>query len=598
MVATLVVHATWVLSSQTAKPPRPLQTARVTGNLHVISGEGGNVALYVTDEGVVLVDDMFDRNHEDILKQVKATTNRPLRYVFNTHQHDDHAGGDAKMLPIAEVIAHKNVRANLTNIKQPYYEDTPGTPIGLPRLTFTDEIALNLGSGEVRALYFGRGHTSGDAVIHFPRERVIHTGDLFLNNRAAPRPGAPPRPPGVPVYVDSAQGGSFIEWSRTLDRTLALDFDTVIPGHGPVATRADLVRFAADLATMRGRLTQLLQKGSTRAEFIKVLEDDYGWRSTGCPPSPPTGGCLQYQQVDALIAELKGGSAQAAPAPPSRQVAITIDDLPRGGDSSADRSLAAVRAMTERLLTPFRDGRIPVTGFVNQGRAVDFDLAGLRQVLDVWLEYGADLGNHSLSHLNINNVPLDRYVADIVAGEPVLKDALAARGRTLRYYRHPFLFTGPTPEIKHGMQAFLDGHGYRVAPVTLDNADYQYAALYTRPEYRDRVRREYVPYMESVVAFFEERSKEVVGREFPQILLIHANQLNADLMPDLLAMFRQRGYTFVSLDQALADDAYKLEDGYTGRNGFSWIHRWSRTKGMKPRGEPEPPDWVKAWSQR
>ena len=311
MVATLVAQATWVLYSQTAKPPGPLRTARVTGNLHVISGEGGNVALYVTDEGVVLVDDMFDRNHDDILKQVKTTTDRPLRYVFNTHQHDDHAGGDTKMLPIAEVIAHKNVRANLTNIKQPYFEDTPGTPIGLPRLTFTDEMALNLGSGEVRALYFGRGHTSGDAVIYFPRERVIHTGDLFLNNRAAPRPGAPPRPPGVPVYVDSAQGGSFIEWSRTLDRTLALDFDTVIPGHGPVATRADLVRFAADLATMRGRLTQLLQTGSTRAQFIKVLEDDYGWRSTGCPPSPPTGGCLQYQQVDALIAELKGGSAQA-----------------------------------------------------------------------------------------------------------------------------------------------------------------------------------------------------------------------------------------------------------------------------------------------
>ena len=123
---------------------------------------------------------------------------------------------------------------------------------------------------------------------------------------------------------------------------------------------------------------------------------------------------------------------------------------------------------------------------------------------------------------------------------------LAARGRTLRFYRHPFLFTGPTPEIKKGMQAFLDAQGYRVAPVTLDNADYQFAALYTRPQYRERVREAYVPYMESIVAFFEQRSIEVVGREFPQILLLHANELNADLMPDLLAMFRRRGYTFVS----------------------------------------------------
>jgi len=103
-----------------------------------------------------------------------------------------------------------------------------------------------------------------------------------------------------------------------------------------------------------------------------------------------------------------------------------------------------------------------------------------------------------------------------------------------------------------------------------------------------------VPYMESVVAFFEARAVEVVGHEFPQIFLIHANQLNADSMPDLLAMFRRRGYAFVSLDEALADSAYALPDGYVGRGGFSWIHRWSRTKGMAPKGEPDPPAWVHA----
>jgi glyoxylase-like metal-dependent hydrolase (beta-lactamase superfamily II)/peptidoglycan/xylan/chitin deacetylase (PgdA/CDA1 family) len=588
------LQSAWVLYSQTAKPPGPLTTVRVTGDLHMVSGEGGNVALYVTGEGVVLVDDMFDRNHEDILKQVRAVTEQPLRYVINTHQHDDHAGGDFKMLRIAEVIAHKNVRANLLNIKQPYYEDTPGTPIGLPRLTFTDEMTLNLGAGEVRAHYFGRGHTSGDAVILFPRERVIHTGDLFLNFPPRPRADGSARPPGASIYVDSAQGGSFLEWSRTLERTLALDFDTVIPGHGPLAKKADLARFAASITAMRDRIAGLVRGGASKAEVLKVLEDDYGWRSTGCPPSPPTGGCLQYQQIDSLLAELRGGAAQTAPSPSpvNRQVAITIDDLPRGGDSR-DRSLVGVLAMTRKLLTPFRDQRVPVIGFVNQGRQADFDLAGLRQLLDVWLDYGADLGNHSHSHLNINRVPLQDYLDDIVKGEPILKQALEARGRPLTFFRHPFLFTGPTAETKLGMQAFLDARGYRVAPVTLDNADYQWASLYTRPEHHARVRQEYVPYMDSVVKFFEERSVEVVGREFPQILLIHANQLNADLMPDLLGMFKRRGYTFVTLDQALADPAYRQEDGYVGRNGFSWIHRWSRTKGMTPRGEPEPPAWVR-----
>ncbi|HVY67204.1 MAG TPA: polysaccharide deacetylase family protein [Gammaproteobacteria bacterium] len=275
-------------------------------------------------------------------------------------------------------------------------------------------------------------------------------------------------------------------------------------------------------------------------------------------------------------------------------VAITIDDLPRGGDTRTERSLAAVREMTQRLLQPLREQRIPITGFVNEGRPVQFGPDGLREILALWLEAGADLGNHSYSHLNINQVPLAQFTADIVRGEPLVRELLAARGRTLRYFRHPFLYTGPTAETKAALQNFLDARGYRVAPVTIDDADYEFASLYMRPEYRDRVRREYVPYMESVVAFFETRAVEVVGREFPQILLIHANQLNADLMPDLLTMFRRRGYAFVSLDEALADPAYSLPDDYAGNNGFSWIHRWSRTKGLPPKGEPEPPDWVRA----
>ena len=279
--------------------------------------------------------------------------------------------------------------------------------------------------------------------------------------------------------------------------------------------------------------------------------------------------------------------AAAAPGA-SREVAITIDDLPRGGDGGP-RNLAGVRVMTQRLLKPFREQRIPVIGFVNEGRHVEFGPQGMRQILDLWLEAGADLGNHSYSHLNINDVPLDRYTDDIVKGEPILRAALEARGKKLKYYRHPYLFTGPTPEIKRGIQQFLDRRGYLVAPVTLDNSDYEFAALYTRPEYKDRVKREYVPYMESIVSFFERRSVEVVGREIPQIMLIHASQLNADLMPELLAMFRRRGYVFVSLDQALADEAYRLPEEYVGRGGFSWIHRWSKTKGMAfSKAEPIP----------
>jgi peptidoglycan/xylan/chitin deacetylase (PgdA/CDA1 family) len=274
-----------------------------------------------------------------------------------------------------------------------------------------------------------------------------------------------------------------------------------------------------------------------------------------------------------------------------RSVAITIDDLPKGGDGS-DPSFDAVYAMNERLLRPFKEGRLPLTGFVNARHEVTLGPDKLRRLLDLWLDAGADLGNHTYSHSDVNSVPLADYTADVAKGEPMLRAALSARGRSLRYFRHPYLHAGPTPEIKAGLQRFLHAAGYRVAPVTLDNSDYMYAALFTRPELRTRARAEYLPYMESVVEFFERRSVEVAGREFPQILLLHANALNADAMPDLLDMFRRRGYGFVSLELALADDAYRQPEEYAGRGGFSWIHRWSRSKGMPGKGEPDPPAWV------
>ena len=304
LVTLLLCQTAWVVYTQTAKAPGPLRIEKVKGDLYMISGEGGNVAVDVTSEGVLLVDDMFDRNHADILAQVKSVTDKPLKYVINTHQHDDHAGGDFKMLPIVEVIAHKNARANLVDIRQPYYEDTPGTPIGLPRVTFSDELSVNLAGHEIRAKYFGRGHTNGDVIVYFPDLKVIHTGDLFLG-RQAERGAVQTRPPGVNIYVDYAQGGSFLDWTRTLDGILQLDFDTAIPGHGPVSTKADVMKFSADLEAMRNRLAGMVKEGKTKAEVLRVLETDYGWKSTGCPLTPPTAGCLQFQQSDAMMAELK-----------------------------------------------------------------------------------------------------------------------------------------------------------------------------------------------------------------------------------------------------------------------------------------------------
>jgi len=282
--------------------------------------------------------------------------------------------------------------------------------------------------------------------------------------------------------------------------------------------------------------------------------------------------------------------ALTAEPPPSRAVAITIDDLPRGGDGGP-RDLASIQSLTAKLLSPFTQQKIPVIGFVNAGR-YENDEPGLKKILNQWLDAGADLGNHSYSHPDLNKMPLAQYTADITRGEAPLKGVLAARSRKLVYFRHPFLHVGSTPEDKQGLAQFLVQHGYTEAPVTFDTADYAWAASYLRPEDRDRAAAGYVPYMESVIAFFEQRAVQAVGREFPQILLIHANQLNADQMPRLLDMFRRRGYRFVTLEEALRDPVYKSPENYVGRNGISWIHRWSRFKGMPDVWEPQAPEWA------
>jgi peptidoglycan/xylan/chitin deacetylase (PgdA/CDA1 family) len=284
----------------------------------------------------------------------------------------------------------------------------------------------------------------------------------------------------------------------------------------------------------------------------------------------------------------------------SREVAITIDDLPRGGDGAdkGSRTFAEIRGMTERLLAPLREREIPVTGFVHPGRT-ELAATDLRRILDLWLDAGAGLGNHTWSHADLNRTTVADYEQDIFKADAFLRPLVEARGKKLEFFRYPMLHAGPTAETKRAIQEFLAAHRYRNAPVTFDNSDYMFAVAYVRPELRARVTREYVPYLESVVAFFERRSVEVVGREFPQIVLLHANEMNSRLMPDILEMFRRRGYRFISLDEALKDDAYGLPEDYVGRGGFSWIHRWSMTKGMPNKGEPDEPEWVrKAFTER
>ncbi len=271
------------------------------------------------------------------------------------------------------------------------------------------------------------------------------------------------------------------------------------------------------------------------------------------------------------------------------EVAITIDDLPRGGDLHTTPD--ADRAMTVKLLAPFQAEHIPLIGFVNECHHTE-----LQALLSLWVVAGAELGNHTCSHLDLNKTPVAAFESDIVKGDVV---TTAAVGHQPVYFRYPFLHAGKDLATKQAIQQFLQAHGYRNAPVTLDDSDYMFAVVYAKAlvagdsQKANRVRGLYLAYMESILVFFEARSIEVTGHEIRQILLIHASQLNADAMPDLLAMMRRRRYKFVSLERALEDPAYALPETYVGPGGFSWIHRWSMTKGMKPKGEPDEPEWIR-----
>ena len=259
--------------------------------------------------------------------------------------------------------------------------------------------------------------------------------------------------------------------------------------------------------------------------------------------------------------------------------------------------MSRLQNLTKRLLEPFRAGRVPLTGFVVAGNCAVLSTEHKRGVLRLWTGAGAELGNHTYSHPGLNTTPIEEYERDILRADAALKQLLGTD--RIRYFRSPMLHTGADRATKERLERFLADHGYQQAPVTFDNSDWMFAYVYADARGRadaklaGRVRDAYVPYMESIVEFFEKRAVEVVGRDIAQILLIHANRLNAEMAPKLLAMFKRRGYRFVSLEEALKDDAYRLPNEYAGKGGFSWIHRWSMTKGMPGKGEPDEPAWLR-----
>lgn len=278
-----------------------------------------------------------------------------------------------------------------------------------------------------------------------------------------------------------------------------------------------------------------------------------------------------------------------------RSIVITFDDLPGVGTGYIED----LQYITNTLIAKIRRHDMPAIGFVNEGK---LSTQRVRRIalLEQWVANGLELGNHTYAHRGFYDTPVEEYERSVIDGEVVTVRLTGADSTETKWFRHPFLNTGRTLADRQRFERFLAEHGYRVAPVTFDNDEWIYAAAYRNAHAKGDTALmrtlgvDYIRYMEETFAFYEQESRNLFGREIPQILLLHANRLNADWLDELSEVLTRRGYRYIPIAEAMHDSAYATEDNFVGRNGPSWLERWAFTLG-KPHGEqPDAPEWVQA----
>lgn len=289
-------------------------------------------------------------------------------------------------------------------------------------------------------------------------------------------------------------------------------------------------------------------------------------------------------------------SAMAQTPAAGRKVAITIDDGPVVGDN---RDLTTFQRISAGLIGSFKAENVPVTIFINERQ---LNIQGQRdaraEVVAQWLDAGFDLANHSYSHPSLNSVSLRDFQDEVIRGEVITRALLQERGRKLAWFRYPYLHSGTTAEVHQGILDFLEQRHYRVAPVTVDYADYSFAGVFSREkragrdENAEKIKQAYLDQVDRGFEYAEKASQEVFGYEVPQILLIHCNELNSLTLRDSIARMRKRGYIFISLEEAMSDKAYQRHDSFTGPGG-SWISRTANSMGKKIEAvNPRMPQWI------
>jgi cyclase len=270
-----------------------IKVTKVAGSVYMLEGAGGNIGVSVGEDGIVIVDDQFAPLAEKIQAALRGITDKPVRFVINTHWHFDHTGGNAYFQKQGPVIAQENVRERMkTGGKAAGMEIKPSAKDALPIITFNDRATVHLNGEDIRALHFPHGHTDGDAIIFFPQSNVVHMGDDFVTY-------------GFP-FIDLESGGGVRGMIAAVEKVMAtVPADAkVIPGHGPLSSVADMKPYVAMLKECTARVQKGIEQGKN-AEQLKQENVLKGYESLGTPDKFVT----TDKFIETLYNDLKGNKS-------------------------------------------------------------------------------------------------------------------------------------------------------------------------------------------------------------------------------------------------------------------------------------------------
>ncbi|HKW37950.1 MAG TPA: MBL fold metallo-hydrolase [Burkholderiales bacterium] len=256
-----------------------IQTDKLAEGVYMMTGAGGNLGVSVGEDGVFLIDDQFAPLTPKIEAAIAKLNAKPVRFLLNTHWHFDHTGGNQNLGKAgAIIVAQENVRKRLSQegfIAFLGMKTKPEPAVALPIVTFTRDVTFHLNGDEIRAFHAPRAHTDGDTIVHFAKSDVIHTGDTFFN--------------GLYPFIDTSSGGSVAGVLAAADRVLKMagEKTKIIPGHGPLAGKAELKKYRDMLAAVSGRISGQIKQGKTLEQVIASrpsAQFDAVWGKGFLPP--------------------------------------------------------------------------------------------------------------------------------------------------------------------------------------------------------------------------------------------------------------------------------------------------------------------------